>query len=76
MNPMRLIHLQKFIELEFLIILLFEAYNLHGHARLSGLLGKLTQPDSLFCYEQTVHARFKVATSLRCWGCCLARSRK
>ena len=48
--------------------------------RLSGLLGKFTQLDSLFWYGETVHARLKTTTGLRCclkcWGCCLVRSRK
>ena len=82
-NPMRFIHLQKFIELELIINLLFEATTNKIMPAYTGFRDFLASPRSrIVCFStgETVHARLKAPTGLRCsfrcWGCCLVRSRK
>ena len=60
MNLKGLNNLQRFIEFEFLIILLFGVTTyvaMTAYADFRETLASTTWPDSLFCYGKTVHAR-------------------
>ena len=66
MNLKRFMNLQRFIELELLIILLgvITYVVMPAYTDFRDFLACTTQPDSLFCYEDTVHARLEPTTDM------------
>ena len=71
MNLKGFIHLQRFIELELLIILLFCVATyavMPAYTSFQNFLASTTQPGSLFCYGETVHARLELMMGMLLGG--------